>query len=372
MTAFAGPCGVGRVAGTLWRRSSCRGAGGPDAGPCGQLEGRLAPLRGRGWCLGPRSAGARRGVVTGVAAADVVQAERKAVSVDGPTSFERICAALMYVLPLSEGIYRLALVSVKYLKHCALEFCFWCNFQHHTVAMALSSRVATEYTKEDMVALQTLLQMSRRFYSWLAQWADQLLNLSVPSTNLQPTTPLGSWASSMSTPDALWHQSFLYSMTIVAGLAGHRLDKRWRRRKPEKSRWFCKPELLSVGYFCTLLLRLSWVPLEGMSELSLGLYRLGATLLTLITTVGAATQVQRLLCGQPFKLQQMLEDMVEQATSVAHLHRTFLLLDWLLCLFSQLPLSTKCLSSFLLLVYWMAISALQAEAEAAKQLPIAR
>lgn len=49
---------------------------------------------------------------------------------------------------------RLALVSVRYCKRHSLEFLFWCNVQHNNVAVALSSKVATEYTKEDMVCAE--------------------------------------------------------------------------------------------------------------------------------------------------------------------------------------------------------------------------
>lgn len=213
-----------------------------------------------------------------------------------------------------------------------------------------------------------MMQMSQRFYNWLSHWADQLFNLSVPVKITQTTSKLSYWTSTFfSTPDALWHISCLLYMSIIAGVAGLKLGRSEQRK--DCGRWFCKPELLSVSYFCAILLRVSWVPLEGMSDLSFQMYRLGATLLTLITTVGAASQMQKLLCGQLSKFREVLESMVEQAKGIAHLHRNFLLLDWLLCLFSHVPLGTKCLRSLLLLVYWMAVNALETEAETARQLP---
>ena len=49
--------------------------------------------------------------------------------------------------------------------------------------------------------------------------------------------------------------------------------------------------MVTVSYFCALLMRMSWAPMEGMSDLSLGMYWIPATLLTVITTAVAAAQM---------------------------------------------------------------------------------
>lgn len=51
--------------------------------------------------------------------------------------------------------------------------------------------------------------------------------------------------------------------------------------------------MVCASYFCAVLMRVSWVPLRGMSDLSLELYCLGATLLTIVTTVAALAQVHK-------------------------------------------------------------------------------
>ncbi|GMH42680.1 hypothetical protein BSKO_10599 [Bryopsis sp. KO-2023] len=305
-----------------------------------------------------------------------------ASSADAPTWFERTVAALMYVLPLSEGFYRLALVTVRFCKRHALEFLFWCHMQLRQVTVALSSRAATDYTREDAVALETLMQMSRRIHTWFSEWFDQLLNLSAPLRPGRGDSTIVSWASStFTTPEALWHLCWLSCMSVVAVLAGFRLHNRRvgkqqpnstdSQEKPEGSGWklFRKPEVVTGSYFCALLMRVSWAPLQGMSDLSLELYCLGATLLTVITTVAGLAQVHKLLFGNLVKVSRCLEGMVEQVTGVAQLHRSLLLLDWVLCLFSSQVLETKCLRSLMLAVYWMTVTTLESEAQSSRQMP---
>ena len=123
--------------------------------------------------------------------------------------------------------------------------------------------------------------------------------------------------------------------------------------------------------------------MEGMSDLSLDIYWIPATLLTIITTTVAAAQmhtvrtfsaqksrtvfVVQLLFARLPKFAQFLENMAREVTMVAQLHRTFLLGDWLLCLFSSVSFDGKCLRSVLLLIYWRTVSALEGSAQSAKQ-----
>lgn len=296
-------------------------------------------------------------------------------TMDSPTWFERTVSALMFVLPLSEGFYRLSLITVRFCKHHALEFLFWSHLQLRQVTLALSSRAVTEYTREDAVALETLMQMSQRIHTWFSDWFDQLLKLSVPLQAGRGDATLGSWvASTFTSPEALWHLCWLSCMSVVAVVVGFRFQmgsplKPKTELKRGEGGLFRKPELITASYFCALLMRVSWAPLQGMSDLSLELYYLGATMLTLITTVAGLTQVHKLMFGNLAKVSRCLEGMVEQVTNVAQLHRSLLLLDWILCLFSKQVLETKCLRSLLLLVYWMTVTTLESEAQATKQMP---
>lgn len=295
---------------------------------------------------------------------------------DAPTWFERACSALMFVLPLSEGIYRLAIIMIRFCKRHALEFLFWCHLQLRQVSLALSSRAATDYTREDVAALETLLQMSRRIHSWLSDWFEQLMSFSIPLRPGRSEAPVLNWASTtFSTPESLWHLAWLSGMSLLAamaGFSGHKNESKSMNVDPNTGNgrvWFRKPEVVGVSYFCAILMRVSWAPLQGMSNLSLELYSLGATLLTIVTTITALAQIHKLLFSNLAKISRCLEGMVEQVTSVAQLHRSLLMLDWIMCLFSNQVLEMKCLRSLMLAIYWVTVTTLENEVSNGFQKP---
>lgn len=253
----------------------------------------------------------------------------------------------------------LTLLSV--FKSQSLQFMFWFHHQHRQLALASRSAL----TREDILTLETLIQMSERMHEWFSQWTTQLVNLSGPMFLRQRENYFGfGWISlAISTPEALWQIGCLLYMSVLAALAAFRLAK--HPKKPTVL--FRKPQIISLSYFCALLMRMSWTPMEGMSDLSLDLYWLGATLLTALSTGCAMSQMHSLLFARMPKLAQFLESMAQEVTWVARLHRSFLLLDWMLCLFSSESLEGKCLRTLLLIGYWMIVNALEGAANSVKQ-----
>lgn len=139
--------------------------------------------------------------------------------------------------------YSEALLNDKVTWSCLITRMEWLSHSPQTAyaikskADALAECMLAAFAIQ--VALQTLIQMSQRFYAWLSQSAERLLNLSVPEKAQHASTMLGTWASSFfSTPDALWHFAFLLYMSIVAGLAGLELDKRRAAGRKGRSGWF--------------------------------------------------------------------------------------------------------------------------------------
>eukprot|EP00210_Caulerpa_lentillifera_P005763 g5510.t1 len=278
-----------------------------------------------------------------------------------PTFFERVASAMMYLLPLTEGLYRIALSALYLFKNQSLQFMFWFHHQHRQLTLMSKSPL----TKEDILTLETLMQMSEKMHEWFGQWANQLVNLSGPMLMRHRENHFGfHWISmAISTPEAIWQIVCLIYMSILAALAAFRLTK----KPKEPTILFRKPQIVSVSYFCALLMRMAWTPMEGMSDLSLDLYWLGASLLTALTTGCAVSQMHSLLFARMPKLAQFLESMAQEVTWIAQLHRSFLLLDWLLCLFSSESIESKCLRSLLLIVYWMTVTALEGAANSLKR-----
>lgn len=125
-----------------------------------------------------------------------------------------------------------------------------------------------------------------------------------------------------------------------------------------------RPEVVVLSCSCALLLRIAWVPLGSISGLALSIYKPAAVLLTGATAFLSMAAVFKLCFAKLQEPKDHLNEMVEGVKGVVIWHRTLLLLDWLLSIFSDMPLATKVQLACSFIVYGIAVEYLTTSAEA--------
>eukprot|EP00877_Chromochloris_zofingiensis_P009748 jgi/Chrzof1/5026/Cz15g09010.t1 len=95
-----------------------------------------------------------------VSASSTTQASQSAEQDRSPTGFERACSAFMFLLPLSEGCYRLALIAVHNWRRNALDLLIWCKVQQGQIlaGLAESGLSQSQPIQDELVRLAVLMQ----------------------------------------------------------------------------------------------------------------------------------------------------------------------------------------------------------------------
>jgi hypothetical protein len=133
--------------------------------------------------------------------------------------------------------------------------------------------------------------------------------------------------------------------------------------------WFKRPEVPLLAAICALLLRVSWVPAESLSgaagaAVALGIYKPAAFLLTTASTFIALAAALKLLASNWQQPKAACRELLAAVQGVVLWHRALLFLDWVVSLFSPLPLAAKGQLMIAFGVYGMTCEWLSRRAEA--------
>lgn len=279
----------------------------------------------------------------------------------------------MFILPLSEGLYRLALVALDKCRRNALELLLWSRAQRDTITAALadSSLPFSQYVMDELHACCNVMAWSEVAYGQLNTAVLSLSQLSqapwAPLASLLPPLPggaVGRAVGALLTPEGMWSAACLAYMTAatLALAPGHQHQDGPGARTGLVG---C-PELVVVCHVCALLLRCSYAPLAGFSGVFDGVYRAAALLLTAATTfIALAALIKVLGGGGAGGVRNDMCEVLSAVRGVAAWHRRLVLGDWLLALAAPLTLSNKIELSLSFALYHTTINMLQHSADTA-------
>lgn len=254
----------------------------------------------------------------------------------GPSAYDRLLAASLYLWPICEGSWRLAVVFARIVRYHALNWLVWINL--HSAEVTASN---------DQAAFRAITQTCLALYQEAAAFLKELLQLGaddpsflVQHGKFQSLRPLGGHCDSFC--------SLIY-MAAVSSLASAAYTQRQRQQSrkqqnevqgPEKQhRWsqFRMPQLVMGASTCALLLRLSLVSMQGASGLATDTYKFVAVSLTLASVCTGLSQIMQVTFGRFEEDGKGVLLLVQQASNIAWLHCALSLLDWALML--SLPYS---------------------------------
>ncbi|KAL0021945.1 hypothetical protein WJX79_010633 [Trebouxia sp. C0005] len=214
----------------------------------------------------------------------------------GPSAYDRLLAASLYLWPIREGSWRLAVVFARIVQYHALHWLVWINM--HSAKVTASN---------DQAAFHTITQACLALYQEAAAFLKELLQLGaddpsflVQHGNIQSLRPVAGHYDSFC--------SLIY-MAAVSSLASaactqQRQQQQSRRQQvqgPEKQRrWsqFRMPQLVMGASTCALLLRLSLVSMQGASGLAIDTYKFVAVSLTLASVCTGLAQIMQVMFGR--------------------------------------------------------------------------
>ncbi|DBA74283.1 TPA: hypothetical protein ACH3X1_011064 [Trebouxia sp. C0004] len=255
----------------------------------------------------------------------------------GPSAYDRLLAASLYLWPICEGSWRLAVVFARIVQYHALNWLVWINM--HSAEVTASN---------DQAAFRAITQACLTLYQEAAAFLKELLHLGtddpsflVQSGNIQSLRPLAGHY------DSFCSLIYMAAVSSLASAAYTQQGQQQQSRRQQKEahgpgkqrRWsqFRMPELVMGASTCALLLRLSLVSMQGASGLATDTYQFVAVSLTLASVCTGLAQIMQVMFGRFERDGKGVLLLMQQASNIAWLHCALSLSDWALML--SLPYS---------------------------------
>lgn len=253
----------------------------------------------------------------------------------GPSAYDRLLAASLYLWPICEGSWRLAVVFARIVQYHALNWLVWINM--HSVEVTASN---------DQAAFHAITRACLALYQEAAAFLKELLQLGaddpsflVQHGKIQSLRPLAGHYDSFC---SLIYMAAVSSLASAAYIQQRQQSGRQHNevQGPEKQRkWsqFRMPQLVMGSSTCALLLRLSLVSMQGASGLATDTYKFVAVSLTLASVCTGLAQIMQVTFGRFEEDGKGVLLLMQQASNIAWLHCALSLSDWALML--SLPCS---------------------------------
>lgn len=277
----------------------------------------------------------------------------------GPSARDRWLAASMYFWPVSEGIWRLAVVSARIVQYHTLDWLIWNNMHGHKIQLG-----------NDQETLQAVTQGCWRLYQESAHFLQEILQFHVDGPSLLVKHEMVHTFN-----PSLNHLESVLAIIYMAGVSyfASAAHSQQCQNKPAKKRvtaedcrqtnegcwWFRRPQLVMAASSCALLLRLSLVSMQGASGLARDTYKFVAVSLTLASVCTGLAHIMQVAFGRFEEDGNMLLQLVQQASNIAWLHCALSLSDWALMLSMPYSWSAKVHVGITVLVTYILVRKLQ-------------